>query len=83
VRVLALDELHDQRAPGARIFNAVDLRDVRMVEGGECLRFAFETHQTIRIARERLRQNLERDIAIELRVARAIDLAHATRAEQL
>jgi hypothetical protein len=31
----------------------------------------------IRIAGERLGQDLERDVAIELRVARAIDLAHA------
>ena len=31
-------------------------------------------------AREIGRQNLDRDIAIQLRVARAIDLAHAARA---
>jgi hypothetical protein len=41
------------------------------------LRFAFEARQTVRIRREQLRQHLDRDVAIELRIARAIDLAHA------
>ena len=81
--ILALDELHDQRATCRRpSLEAVDLRDVRVVERGERLRLALEAHQAIRIAGERRRQHLDGDVAIELRVAGAIHLAHAARAER-
>ena len=49
-----------------------------MVERGEHLRFAPESRQTIGIAGKSVGENLERDIAIETRVVRAIDLTHAT-----
>jgi hypothetical protein len=42
----------------------------------ERLRFAREARQPIGIGREQLRQDLQRDIAIELRVTRAVDLSH-------
>ena len=48
-----------------------------MVERREDLRFAFESRKPFRIAREKVGQDLNRDLATELRVARAIDLAHA------
>ena len=41
-----------------------------------------ETSQPIRILRERLWQNVDRDVPTEYRVARAIDLAHAATAKQ-
>jgi len=47
-----------------------------MVERRENVRLPFEARESIRIKRERLWQNLQRDVAIELRVARAINLAH-------
>ena len=53
-----------------------------MIERGEDLRFALEPRETIGIARECVRQDLQRDVAIELRVARAIDLAHAAGTER-
>src|SRR5205085_12627432 len=37
--------------------------------------------QPVAIAAHRPRQHLDRDLATELRVARAVDLAHAARAE--
>ena len=46
------------------------------------LRFALEARQAIRVARERIRQDLDRDVAIEPRVARAVHLAHPARAQQ-
>ena len=52
-----------------------------MIERGEHLRFALEPREPSGIARERLRQDLDRDLAIELGVARAVDLAHAAGAE--
>ena len=48
-----------------------------MIQRRECLRFAREARQAIRIARDGLWQDLQRDLAIQLRIARAIDLAHA------
>ena len=63
-------------------YEAVDRRDVGMVEGGEHLRFSAEPCDAITIKREGVRQDLQRDIAIELGVARAIDLARAPFAEQ-
>ena len=52
--------------------------DVRVVECSECLGFAGESRQSIGIGGEGVRQNLQRDIAIELRIARAIHLTHAS-----
>ena len=52
-----------------------------MIERRERLRFARETREAIGVERERLGQHLDRDVAIELRVRRAIDLAHAARAD--
>ncbi len=63
------------------ILEAVDCGDVRMIERREHLRFAAEPRQAIRIDREDLRQHLQRDVATELRIACAIDLAHPAGAE--
>ena len=53
-----------------------------MVQRGEDLRFALEAGEPIGIGREHVRQDLDRDIAPELRIARAIDLAHAAGPDQ-
>ena len=50
-----LDELHHERARAAALFEAVDLRDVRVIERGEELRFALEAREPIGIAREAIR----------------------------
>ena len=55
----------------------MDLRDVRMVERREDLRFALEPGQAIRIGGESFRQDLQGDIAVELRVVRPLHFAHA------
>jgi hypothetical protein len=39
----AVDELHHQRAYAARVLEAVDLRDVRVIEGREHLRLALDS----------------------------------------
>ena len=56
--------------------------DVGMVERGERLRFALEAHQPIGIGPQTLGQDLQRDVAIELGIARAIHLAHAAFADE-
>src|SRR5438552_11062766 len=50
-----------------------DDQNVRMIERAGGLRFLFKTSQTFSVRRERSRQNLDRYVATELRVARAID----------
>ncbi|MEO6236337.1 MAG: hypothetical protein ABIQ52_05015 [Vicinamibacterales bacterium] len=72
-----VNELQHERAYAAGLFEAVNMRDMRMVEGGEYFRFAREPREPFGVARERLRQNLQRHVAIQRRVAGAIDLAHA------
>ena len=65
-----------------RILESVDGGDVRVIERRQHLRFAREARQPLGIGGERLRQDLERDLAIEPRVARAVHLAHAACTEQ-
>ena len=52
-----------------------------MIQRGERLRFALEAREPVGIACEGVGQDLDRDIAIQLRIARAIHLAHAARAD--
>ena len=81
-QVLALDELHDEGAHAARFLEAVNVRDVRMVQRRERLSFPCEPGEPFGIVSERVRQDLERDVAIELRVASLIHLSHATFADR-
>ncbi len=62
--------------------DVVDRRDVGVVERPGRTRLVLETTESIRILRERRRQNLDRDVAPEPRVARPVDLSHAARAER-
>ena len=82
VERVALDQLHGERARGGGVFEAEDLRDVRVVEGREDPRLALEAREPIRVLRKRLGQNLQRDIASKFRVAGAIDFAHAAGAKR-
>src|SRR5207237_10632217 len=78
----ALDELHDDEPMSIRFANLVNRHDVRMVERGRGARFALESRASIGIGGERLRQNLDRDVASELPVSRAIPVAHSTGADE-
>ena len=53
-----------------------------MIERGQDVRFAREPRAAIRVAGDVRRQNLHRDFTSQLRVTRAIHLAHAAGAEQ-
>ena len=57
-QILALDELHDQRAGRFAVLEAVDLRDVGMIEGGERACFPREAGAALRIGADRIRKNL-------------------------
>ena len=80
-QVVALDELHHDRTHTATFFEAVDVRDVRVIDGRQRLRFACEPREPLGVAGERVGQDLQRDIAIELRIARTEYLAHPARAD--
>jgi hypothetical protein len=56
--------------------------DIGMVERGERLGLALEPRHPFRVARERVRQHLDRDVTLQPRVACTIHLAHSARAEQ-
>ena len=75
------DQLEHQRLDAVGLLEAVDRRDVRMVERREHLRLALEARQPLGVGDERLGQHLERHLALEPGVAGAPDLAHAACAE--
>jgi hypothetical protein len=65
------------------LFNAVDVRDPGVIERGEELRLPLEPCHAAGIAGESLGQNLQRDLAFQLRVPGAVDLAHAANTEEV
>jgi hypothetical protein len=46
-----LDQLHDDRTRAAGFFEAVDMNNVGVVEGGENFCFALESGQPLRVTR--------------------------------
>ena len=79
--ILALDEFHHQRRDAVGVFKAVNRRDVRMVQRREDFGFALEAREALGVRGEDVGQDLDRDLAFQLRVRRAIDLAHAAGAD--
>jgi len=69
---VTFDELHHERARCARFLEAVDVRDVRMIQRGEQVRFAFEARQALGIGREQIGEDLDGDVAMEQRVSRSL-----------
>ncbi len=76
----ALDQFEHERMRRAAVFKAIDGGDVWMAERGEHLRFSPKSRQPVGIGSERVGQDLQRDVAIELGVASAIHLPHAASA---
>ena len=66
----------------ARVLEAVDRGDVRMIQRGQHARFALEPTRRSGSEANAAGQDLDRDVACEPRVARAIDFAHAAGAEK-
>jgi hypothetical protein len=64
------------------VADVVERTDVRMIERGNRAGLAVEPLAQLRIGRERLRQDLNRDGPIEPRVAGAVHLAHPTGADR-
>ena len=57
-------------------FDAVDRRDVRVIQGREDARLTLEPREAVRIHGKDHWQNLDRHLTSELRIPGAIDLAH-------
>jgi hypothetical protein len=78
---LPLDELHRQEVHAAGFLDRVDRDDVGVVEGGDGARLSLEPLESIGIAGQLGRQDLERHAAVEPGIVGLVDLAHAARAE--
>ena len=78
---LAVDELGDDERGVAVLRELEDGEDVRMRELRDAHRLALEPRERAGIRRELRGEDLDGDVAIEPRIARAIDLAHAARAD--
>src|SRR5688572_11165418 len=77
-QVLARHELEREIQRVAVSVETVDLPDVRMIERSEDLGLALEPAQAVHVGSEGIGQELEGDFALEARVPRAVDHAHAT-----
>ena len=77
----SFDQFQHERRLAILLLEAVDGRDVRVVQRGQDLGFALEPREACGIGRHRRRQDLDRHVAFQLAVARAIDLAHSAFAQ--
>ena len=82
LQILALDQLEREEGLAARLLEPVDRGDVGMVERREHVRLALEAGEPLRVPRDFRGQDLDRDVAVQVRVSRAIDLAHPAGAER-
>ena len=78
---LALEVLHDEVLGLALAPDVVERADVRVRDLRDRLRLALEPLPQLRARREMLRQDLDRDRALEPRVSRLVDLPHPARAD--
>ena len=78
---LATDQLHNEEVRLTVALEAMESRNVGMVQRGEDLCFPLEAGQAFRMGGYCFQQNLDGDIPPELGVPRAVDFSHPTRAE--
>ncbi len=77
----AVDELEHQRGHAIHVLETVDRADVGVIERRQYARFALEACEPLRVGGEDAREDLDRNVASQLRVARAIDFTHTASAE--
>ena len=76
----SLDQFHDEGDGAAAAFEAVNSRDVRVVQGRQRLGFPVEASQAVSVCRYRFRQHLDGHVPREVGINGPIHLAHAARA---
>ena len=79
---LAVDQFEHQRRLTIALDDIVDGGDVGMIECRQCAGLAFEPQDGVTIGGDARRENLDRDIAAQARIAGTIHLAHSSCAEQ-
>ena len=67
-----LDQFHHQRDSARALFEAVNLRDVRMIESGWCASFAIKPRQPFGVLSDRLGKYFDRHSATEVGIRRPI-----------
>ena len=72
-----LDQLHHQRGVAIHPFEAVDRRDVRMIQRRQDFGFALKSGEPLRVTRDGLWQHLDGDLSLQVRVGGPVHLAHA------
>jgi hypothetical protein len=78
----ALQQFHHGVDDAGVVAVVEDRQDVRVRERSDCFRFALESQERRRAVDQARRQHFDRDVAIELGIARAIDLAHPAGADR-
>ena len=82
----AVNQLEDEHghplAGRVVLFDAVDCRNVRMVQRGEQTGLALEARQPIRIGQEQGRKYFAGDVSLQPKIAGAVDLTHPARPER-
>ena len=63
--------------------HVVDGEDVRVIQGGDGARLALEEGEAGGVGGDLLRQDLDRHLATQARVASSVDLAHAAGADEI
>jgi hypothetical protein len=79
---VSFDALHGDPRDAVRRPDVVDRHDVRVVQRGGRAGLFLEALEPFLVRSERGRKDLDRDVAPEPGVPRAIDLSHAARAER-
>ena len=75
------DELHDERHDAVALFQAVDVRNVRVVQRREDFCLAVKASEAFGVRCERVGQDLDGDLPLQLGVRRSIHLAHSAHAD--
>ena len=79
----AVEVLHDDESAAVLLPDVMDRADVGVIEGGCRLRLALEAGERQGISGHRLREKLESDEAMQARVFRLVNHAHAPAAQFL
>ena len=78
---LAFQQLGHDEGDAVFVSDVMDRQNVGMREGGDGFGLPLEAGQRIGVICQAFRQHLDRHVAIEARVAGAVHLSHAARAE--
>src|SRR5215475_5738338 len=73
---VSFDQLQHKRTTTSRLLDSIDRTDVWMVQRSEDSRFPFESCELIGMFGEFARENFDRDIASQPRIASAIHFTH-------